>query len=152
MAQEVVPLLGQQLALGLKLQWVVPETTEKHLSSAFAGLTPVLAPPEQLIAALIAAGCRQVILVPDDRTNTNQNDLIDQLVGADIAGGDRAVLAAAAAVRSLHQLFLRQGFPAAAGPQQSGAAAPAHHQAQLDMIGATSWRCCWRRFSPCSPS
>ena len=85
MAQEVVPVLGQQLALGLKVQWVVPETTEKHLSGAFAGLTPVIAPPDQLISALIAAGCRQVILVPDDRTNSNQNDLIDQLVGADIA-------------------------------------------------------------------
>ena len=85
MAQEVVPVLGQQLALGLKVQWVVPETTEKHLSGAFAGLTPVIAPPDQLIPALIAAGCRQVILVPDDRTNSNQNDLIDQLVGADIA-------------------------------------------------------------------
>jgi undecaprenyl-phosphate galactose phosphotransferase len=85
MAQEVVPVLGQQLALGLKVQWVVPETSEKHLSNAFAGLVPVIAPPDQLIPALIAAGCRQVILVPDDRTNTNQNDMIDQLVGADIA-------------------------------------------------------------------
>jgi len=85
MAQEVVPVLGKQLALGLRVQWVVPETSEKLLSSAFAGLEPVLAPPDQLIPALIAAGCRQVILVPDDRTNTNQNDLIDQLVGADIA-------------------------------------------------------------------
>jgi undecaprenyl-phosphate galactose phosphotransferase len=85
MAQEVVPVLGQQLALGLKVQWVVPETAEKHLSNAFADLVPVIAPPDELISALIAAGCRQVILVPDDRTNTNQNDLIDQLVGADIA-------------------------------------------------------------------
>jgi len=85
MAQEVVPVLGQQLALGLKVQWVVPEMAEKHLSSAFTGLIPVLAPPDQLVPALMAAGCRQVILVPDDRTNSNQNDLIDQLVGADIA-------------------------------------------------------------------
>jgi Undecaprenyl-phosphate galactose phosphotransferase WbaP len=85
MAQEVVPVLGQQLALGLKVKWVVPETAEKHLSSAFAGLSPLIVPPDQLTAALIAAGCRQVILVPDDRTNANQNDLIDQLVGADIA-------------------------------------------------------------------
>jgi hypothetical protein len=38
MAQEVVPVLGQQLALGLKVRWVVPETAEKHLSAAFAGL------------------------------------------------------------------------------------------------------------------
>jgi Undecaprenyl-phosphate galactose phosphotransferase WbaP len=85
MAQEVVPVLGEQLALGLKVLWVVPDTAEKHLSSAFAGLTPLVAPPDQLTSVLIAAGCRQVILVPDDRTNANQNDLIDQLVGADIA-------------------------------------------------------------------
>src|SRR5690349_8168865 len=62
MAQEVVPVLGQQLALGLKVQWVVPETPEKHLSAAFAGLTPLAAPPDELVAALMAAGCRQVIL------------------------------------------------------------------------------------------
>ena len=85
MAQEVVPVLGQQLALGLKVKWVVPESAEKHLSSAFAGLAPIVVPHDQLTPALIAAGCRQVILVPDDRTNGNQNDLIDQLVGADIA-------------------------------------------------------------------
>ena len=85
MAQEVVPVLGQQLALGLKVHWVVPETPEKHLSSAFAGLIPIVVPQEKLASALMAAGCRQVILVPDDRTNANPNDLIDQLVGADIA-------------------------------------------------------------------
>ncbi len=85
MAQEVVPVLGQQLALGLKVQWVVPEVPEKHLSSAFAGLTPLTVPHDEMVPALIAAGCRQVILVPDDLTNANQNDLIDQLVGADIA-------------------------------------------------------------------
>ena len=85
MAQEVIPVLGQQLALGLKVRWVVPETPEKHLSNAFANLIPVSVPPDQLVPALMAAGCRQVILVPDDRTNSNQNDLIDQLVGADIA-------------------------------------------------------------------
>jgi len=85
MAQEVVPVLGQQLALGLKVQWVVPEAPEKHLSTAFAGLIPLAVPPEALVATLIAAGCRQVILVPDDRATINHNDLIDQLVGADIA-------------------------------------------------------------------
>ena len=85
MAQEVVPVLGQQLALGLKVKWVVPETPERHICSAFAGLAPLIVPPDQITSALIAAGCRQVILVPDDRTNANQNDLIDQLVGADIA-------------------------------------------------------------------
>ncbi|HET7086189.1 MAG TPA: undecaprenyl-phosphate galactose phosphotransferase WbaP [Rhizomicrobium sp.] len=85
MAQEVAPVLGQQLALGLRVQWVVPETPEKHLSSAFAGLMPLVAPPDQLPAALMAAGCRQVILVPDDRAATSHNELIDQLVGADIA-------------------------------------------------------------------
>src|SRR5215471_14723997 len=51
MAQEVAPVLGQQLALGLKVLWVVPETPEKHLSSAFAGLMPLVAPPDQLPAA-----------------------------------------------------------------------------------------------------
>ena len=85
MAAEVVPVLGEQLALGLKVQWVVPERAEKHLSNAFAGLIPVTVPWDQLAPALVAAGCRQVILVPDDRTNANANDLIDQLVGADIA-------------------------------------------------------------------
>ena len=85
MAQEVVLVLGQQLALGLKVLSVVPETPEKHLSSAFSGLIPLIVPHDQLTAALMQAGCRQVILVPDDRTNANQNDLIDQLVGADIA-------------------------------------------------------------------
>ena len=85
MAQEVVPVLGQQLALGLKVRWVVPETAEKHLSTAFAGLIPLAVPPDELVAALISAGCRQVILVPDDRATINHNDLIDQLVGADIA-------------------------------------------------------------------
>lgn len=85
MAQEVVPVLGKQLALGIKVRWVVPETPEKHLSSAFSGLVPISVPQEELALALMAAGCRQVILVPDDRTSANPNDLIDQLVGADIA-------------------------------------------------------------------
>src|SRR5690349_22225502 len=85
MAQEVVPVLGQQLALGLKVHWVVPETPEKHLASAFAGLIPLAPPPDLLASALMSVGCRQVILVPDDRTSMNHNDLIDQLVGADIA-------------------------------------------------------------------
>jgi len=85
MAQEVAPLLGRQLALGLRVQWVVPETPEKHLSSAFAGLIPLAVSQEELVPALMAVGCRQVILVPDDRANANLNDLIDQLVGADIA-------------------------------------------------------------------
>ncbi|HSS14715.1 MAG TPA: sugar transferase [Rhizomicrobium sp.] len=85
MAEEVVPVLGQQLALGLKVQWVVPETAEKRLSNAFVGLTPLAVPPDELVAALMTAGCRQVILVPDDRATINHNDLIDQLVGADIA-------------------------------------------------------------------
>lgn len=85
MAQEVAPVLGKQLALGLKVQWVVPETPEKHLSSAFAGLIPLAVPQEELASALMDVGCRQVILVPDDRTHANFNDLIDQLVAADIS-------------------------------------------------------------------
>ena len=85
MAQEVVPVLGNELSLGLKVQWVVPETAEKHFSHAFTGLVPLAAAPDQLPQALMAVGCRQVILVPDDRSHANHNDLIDQLVGADIA-------------------------------------------------------------------
>src|SRR3569833_208191 len=84
MAQEVVPVLGAQLALGLKVRWVVPETPETQLSDAFSGLTPLIVPQDQLAPSLVAAGCRQVILVPDDRTNANPNDLIDLLVGADM--------------------------------------------------------------------
>src|SRR3954467_4042387 len=52
MAQEVAPLLGRQLALGLRVQWVVPETPEKHLSSAFAGLIPLAVSQEKLASAL----------------------------------------------------------------------------------------------------
>ena len=36
------------------------------------------------ISALAAAGCRQVIWVPDDRLPLVQNDMIDQFIGADI--------------------------------------------------------------------
>src|ERR1700679_2352506 len=48
MAQEVVPVLGKQLALGLKVHWVVPETPEKHLPTAFSGLVPLSVPQDQL--------------------------------------------------------------------------------------------------------
>jgi len=81
------------------VHWVVPETPEKHLSSAFAGLMPLAVPPDQLPAALIAAGCRQVILVPDDRTSINHNDLIDQLVGA-LDAASKNSTGATAAIKS----------------------------------------------------
>lgn len=83
-AQDVCPVLGKQLALGLDVRWVVPESAERHMPQAFSGLTPLIVPPSALTQTLIAVGCRQVILVPDDQIQLNQNDLVDQLVGADI--------------------------------------------------------------------
>jgi undecaprenyl-phosphate galactose phosphotransferase len=85
MAQEVAPVLGRQLALGLDVRWVVLESIETQVPAALAGLAALMPPPDELVSALMAAGCRQVILVPDDSANPNPNDLIDELVGADIA-------------------------------------------------------------------
>jgi undecaprenyl-phosphate galactose phosphotransferase len=84
MAQEVAPVLGGQLALGLKLRWVVPENSDKRLPAALSALTPLCVPGEELVPTLMAAGCRQVILVPDDRAGHNHSNIIDQLVGANI--------------------------------------------------------------------
>ena len=65
MAQEVVPVLGKQLALGLKVHWVVPESPEKHLSSAFSGLVPVMVPQEELVpAAVRSSWCRTIAPTP----------------------------------------------------------------------------------------
>ncbi len=81
-AQEVYPTLAKQLALGLDVRWVVPESAEKHIPGSLSKLKPLIASPENIARTLVEAGCRQVILVPDD--NFNQPHLIDQLVGADI--------------------------------------------------------------------
>jgi Undecaprenyl-phosphate galactose phosphotransferase WbaP len=83
-AQEVCPVLGRQLALGLDVRWVVPESPEKHMPLALAGLRILWATPNELTAALVVAGCKQVIFVPDDRLQLDDNDLIDQFIGADI--------------------------------------------------------------------
>ena len=83
-AEDVYPVLGKQLALGLDVRWVVPETPQKNLPSTLMGLHLLWAKPEELTSALISAGCRQVIIVPDDRLQLDENDLIDELIGADI--------------------------------------------------------------------
>jgi undecaprenyl-phosphate galactose phosphotransferase len=83
-AQEVYPTLAKQLALGLDVRWVVPENPEKHIPGVLSQLKALIARPEEIARVLVAAGCRQVILVPDDNAHVNQNHLIDQLVGADI--------------------------------------------------------------------
>lgn len=85
LAQEVLQALGTQLALGLKVQWVVPEIWAEAIPDALSGLTPLAMSHEELALALVAVGCRQVILVRDDLSDANPNDLIDQLVGADIS-------------------------------------------------------------------
>ena len=82
-AQEVYPTLAKQLALGLDVRWVVPENPEKHIPGVLSGLKSLIARPEDVARVLVEAGCRQVILVPDDNMQV-QNHLIDQLVGADI--------------------------------------------------------------------
>ena len=82
-AEEVYPVLMRQLSLGLDVRWIVPERPEKHLPKSLAGLKAVIAAPENLVDTLVSLKCRQVILVPDDRLNPNE--IIDELVGADIA-------------------------------------------------------------------
>ncbi len=83
-AAEVYPVLGRQLSLGLDVRWIVPETAEKCLPTSLANLKPVIAPPETLVATLQSLKCRQAILIPDDR-NFSHGELIDELIGADIA-------------------------------------------------------------------
>ena len=83
-AQEVYPTLAKQLALGLDVRWVVPESADKHVPGGLAHLKTLIAPPEELAHVLVDAGCRQVILVPEDHFHVNQTNLIDELVGADI--------------------------------------------------------------------
>jgi undecaprenyl-phosphate galactose phosphotransferase len=83
-AQEVYPVLGKQLALGLDVRWIVPDSSADHLPRCLADLSPIIVPPDRLVSALTAVGCRQVILVPDETDQLNHTDLIDQLIGADM--------------------------------------------------------------------
>lgn len=84
-AQEVYPVLGKQLALGLDVRWVVPEDPALHLPPPLADLSPISVSSDRLVTALGAVGCRQVVLVPDETDQLNHSDLIDRLVGADIS-------------------------------------------------------------------
>jgi undecaprenyl-phosphate galactose phosphotransferase len=83
-AQEVYPVLSNELALGLDVRWVVSENTDKPIPPGLHGLRAIFAAPDEIADALVAAGCRQVILVPDDQLHLGQTDLIDQLIGANI--------------------------------------------------------------------
>lgn len=83
-AQEVYPVLGRQLSLGLDVRWVVPENPDRILPAALSGLSALHVPADKLVDALVSVGCRQVILVPDDSLPMNQTEIIDQMVGADI--------------------------------------------------------------------
>lgn len=83
-AQEVYPVLGNQLSLGLDVRWIVPENADKVIPAPLAALTPIHASYDNLTDSLIAVGCRQVILVLDDNIPINQAELIDQLVGSHI--------------------------------------------------------------------
>jgi len=83
-AQDVCRALGKQLSLGLDVRWLVPESTENKLPPALGQLRIIAVAPDEIVAALVKAGCRQVVWVPDDRLQLAQNDLIDQLIGADI--------------------------------------------------------------------
>jgi undecaprenyl-phosphate galactose phosphotransferase len=83
-AQDVCRALGKQLSLGLDVRWLVPESSGKKLPPGLGQLRVITAAPDEIVSALVKAGCRQVIWVPDDRLQLEQNDLIDQLIGADI--------------------------------------------------------------------
>ena len=83
-AQEVYPVLGKQLSLGLAVRWVVPDDPGAHLPSALAELSPITVSSDRLVAALSAVGCRQVILVPGETEQIHHTDLIDELIGADM--------------------------------------------------------------------
>jgi Undecaprenyl-phosphate galactose phosphotransferase WbaP len=82
-AEEVYPVLVRQLSLGLDVRWIVPERPEKHLPKSLAGLKALIAPPENLVETLVSLKCCQVILAPDDPLNSSE--IIDELIGADIA-------------------------------------------------------------------
>ncbi len=83
-AQEVYPVLVRQLSLGMDVRWVVPENISAPLPKALAGLMPIHASHQDLLESLQAVGCSQVVLIPDERAQSYQSEIIDQLVGADI--------------------------------------------------------------------
>ena len=84
-AQDVFAALARQLSLGLDVRWVVPENSEKPVSGPLSSLQSIHAAPENLAGALLAVGCRQVILVPDDRLAVSRTEIIAQMIGVDIA-------------------------------------------------------------------
>jgi undecaprenyl-phosphate galactose phosphotransferase len=83
-AQDVCRALSKQIALGLDVRWLVLESTERNLPPALGGLRIISTGANEIVTTLMNVGCRQVVWVPDDRLRLEQNDLIDQLIGADI--------------------------------------------------------------------
>jgi undecaprenyl-phosphate galactose phosphotransferase len=83
-AQEVFRTFRSDLALGLDVRWVVPENGDCLVPLAFKSLDPVVTAADRLVATLASIGCRQVILVPDDRLQFAQGYLIDELIGTGI--------------------------------------------------------------------
>jgi Undecaprenyl-phosphate galactose phosphotransferase WbaP len=83
-AQDVCRALAKQVSLGLQVHWLVPESSERRIPSGLGQLRVITAAADEIVSALVKAGCHQVIWVPDDRLQLEQNDLIDQLIGADI--------------------------------------------------------------------
>lgn len=83
-AQDVCQALEKQLSLGLEVRWLVPEALNQAAPVGLRELRVLPAAPDKIVAALVKVGCRQVVWVPDDRLQLEQNDLIDQLIGADI--------------------------------------------------------------------
>jgi undecaprenyl-phosphate galactose phosphotransferase len=84
-AQEVYPVLVRQLSLGLDVQWVVPEHEQRSVPTTLSALVPIHASPDELLEILLAIGCTQVVLIPEDGQATYPSEIVDQMVGADIA-------------------------------------------------------------------
>lgn len=83
-ALDVFPVLGKQLSLGMDVRWLVTESSDRLIPAPLAKLMPIRVEPEKLVSALLAVGCRQVILVPDDNLSASYTQVIDEMVGADI--------------------------------------------------------------------
>lgn len=84
-AQEVCSVLGRELSLGLEVRWVLPEGPEVRIPLGMGNLKIISAKPEAVADSLVAIGCSQAILVPDERLQQAPGDLIDQLIGAQIS-------------------------------------------------------------------
>jgi len=83
-AGEVYPTLSRQLSLGYDIRWLVPESPEKSIPPQLSKPKLLFASPDKIAHALMAAGCRQVIIMPDDQMQFSWGELVDELIGADM--------------------------------------------------------------------